>query len=99
MVTYSDYFERTQYWSRWHSIFTTLAGHVHWASSGFGRLSLNGATSKAISSNFAADPGEVPAQSVVTGRVVHRANRPVEGAEVDIWHSSPIGLYENQDPG
>lgn len=22
---------------------------------------------------------------------------PVEGAEVDIWHSSPVGLYENQD--
>ena len=35
----------------------------------------------------------------VTGRVVDRANRPVEGAEVDIWHSSPVGLYENQDPG
>jgi protocatechuate 3,4-dioxygenase beta subunit len=25
--------------------------------------------------------------------------RPVAGAEVDIWHSSPEGLYENQDPG
>jgi catechol 1,2-dioxygenase len=24
--------------------------------------------------------------------------RPVEGAEVDVWHSSPEGLYENQDP-
>ena len=24
--------------------------------------------------------------------------RPVAGAEVDIWHSSPEGLYENQDP-
>jgi catechol 1,2-dioxygenase len=23
---------------------------------------------------------------------------PVEGAEVDVWHSSPEGLYENQDP-
>jgi protocatechuate 3,4-dioxygenase beta subunit len=23
--------------------------------------------------------------------------RPVEGALVDVWHSSPIGLYENQD--
>jgi len=23
---------------------------------------------------------------------------PVAGAEVDIWHSSPEGLYENQDP-
>lgn len=24
--------------------------------------------------------------------------KPVVGAEVDIWHSSPVGLYENQDP-
>ena len=24
--------------------------------------------------------------------------RPVAGAEVDIWHSSPEGFYENQDP-
>ena len=24
---------------------------------------------------------------------------PVAGAEVDVWHSSPEGLYENQDPG
>jgi len=23
---------------------------------------------------------------------------PVPGAEVDVWHSSPVGLYENQDP-
>jgi hydroxyquinol 1,2-dioxygenase len=23
---------------------------------------------------------------------------PIEGAEVDIWHSSPEGFYENQDP-
>src|SRR5262245_32478532 len=27
-----------------------------------------------------------------------RSNRPIEGAEVDIWHSSPEGFYENQDP-
>ena len=24
--------------------------------------------------------------------------RPVGGVEVDVWHSSPVGLYENQDP-
>jgi protocatechuate 3,4-dioxygenase beta subunit len=24
--------------------------------------------------------------------------QPVAGAEVDVWHSSPEGLYENQDP-
>src|SRR5689334_6830474 len=26
------------------------------------------------------------------------AGRPIEGAEIDIWHSSPEGFYENQDP-
>jgi protocatechuate 3,4-dioxygenase beta subunit len=25
--------------------------------------------------------------------------RTVAGAEIDVWHSSPEGLYENQDPG
>ena len=31
-------------------------------------------------------------------RVTDREGRPVAGAEVDVWHSSPEGLYENQDP-
>jgi hydroxyquinol 1,2-dioxygenase len=26
------------------------------------------------------------------------AGQPIEGAEIDIWHSSPEGFYENQDP-
>ena len=30
--------------------------------------------------------------------VADREGRPVAGAEVDVWHSSPVGLYENQDP-
>jgi catechol 1,2-dioxygenase len=31
--------------------------------------------------------------------VVHdKSGAPVADAEVDIWHSSPVGLYENQDP-
>ena len=34
----------------------------------------------------------------VTARVVDAAGRPVAGAEVDVWHASPVGLYENQDP-
>jgi catechol 1,2-dioxygenase len=34
----------------------------------------------------------------VTGHVIDRAGRSVGGAEVDIWHASPVGLYENQDP-
>ncbi|MBR0909393.1 dioxygenase family protein [Bradyrhizobium japonicum] len=34
----------------------------------------------------------------VSARVVDRDGRPVTGAEVDVWHASPVGLYENQDP-
>jgi catechol 1,2-dioxygenase len=34
----------------------------------------------------------------VTGRVVDKAGAPMGGAEVDIWHASPVGLYEQQDP-
>ena len=36
---------------------------------------------------------------VVNGRVLDKAGVPIAGAEVDIWHASPIGFYENQDPG
>lgn len=35
---------------------------------------------------------------VVRARVQDRQGRPVADAEVDVWHASPIGLYENQDP-
>jgi catechol 1,2-dioxygenase len=34
----------------------------------------------------------------VNARVVDHAGNPVAGAEVDVWHASPVGLYENQDP-
>ena len=34
----------------------------------------------------------------VNGRVVDRDGCPIPGAEVDVWHASPVGLYENQDP-
>jgi len=33
-----------------------------------------------------------------SGRVVDGAGRPIAGAEVDVWHASPVGYYENQDP-
>ena len=33
-----------------------------------------------------------------TGRILDAAGQPVEGAEIDVWHASPDGLYENQDP-
>jgi len=32
------------------------------------------------------------------GRVRDAGGDPVAGAEVDVWHSSTVGLYENQDP-
>jgi protocatechuate 3,4-dioxygenase beta subunit len=32
------------------------------------------------------------------GWVQDAAGNPVSGAEVDVWHSSTVGLYENQDP-
>jgi len=34
----------------------------------------------------------------VTGHVQDRQGRKIAGAEVDVWHASPVGLYENQDP-
>ena len=34
----------------------------------------------------------------VTAFVRDQAGKPVAGAEVDVWQSSPEGLYENQDP-
>lgn len=33
----------------------------------------------------------------VTARVRDGQGRPVAGAEVDVWHSSPEGFYENQE--
>jgi protocatechuate 3,4-dioxygenase beta subunit len=36
---------------------------------------------------------------VVRAYLEDGAGRPVTGAEIDVWHSSPEGLYENQDPG
>jgi catechol 1,2-dioxygenase len=33
----------------------------------------------------------------VSGKVVDQQGLPVAGAEVDVWHASPVGLYENQD--
>ena len=35
----------------------------------------------------------------VNARVQACDGSPVAGAEVDVWHSSPVGLYEQQDPG
>jgi catechol 1,2-dioxygenase len=34
----------------------------------------------------------------VNCRVKDQSGKPIEGAEVDVWHSSPEGYYEQQDP-
>jgi catechol 1,2-dioxygenase len=34
----------------------------------------------------------------VTGHIVDKAGKPIADAEIDVWHSSPVGLYEQQDP-
>lgn len=34
----------------------------------------------------------------MSATVVDKAGTAIEGAEVDVWHSSPVGRYENQDP-
>ena len=40
-----------------------------------------------------------PGPGLVVRVVLEDADRrPVAGAEIDVWHSSPEGLYENQDP-
>jgi protocatechuate 3,4-dioxygenase beta subunit len=34
----------------------------------------------------------------VKATVFDQQGKPIEGAEVDVWHSSPEGFYEQQDP-
>jgi catechol 1,2-dioxygenase len=34
----------------------------------------------------------------VNAKVIDRKGDPVADAEVDVWHASPVGLYENQVP-
>src|SRR5690349_22455413 len=33
----------------------------------------------------------------VSGHVVDKDGRPIAGAEVDVWHASPVGLYERSE--
>jgi catechol 1,2-dioxygenase len=43
--------------------------------------------------------GPTPGEPIfVTGWVRDPEGQPVAGAEVDVWHSSSEGFYENQDP-
>jgi len=42
---------------------------------------------------------ETPGDALfVNAKVVDTEGTPVPGADVDVWHASPVGLYENQDP-
>ncbi|HSZ53868.1 MAG TPA: dioxygenase [Caulobacteraceae bacterium] len=42
---------------------------------------------------------ETPGEALFVSGVVRDTNgAPVAGASVDVWHASPVGLYENQDP-
>jgi catechol 1,2-dioxygenase len=34
---------------------------------------------------------------IVSAKVQDKHGKPIPGAEVAVWHSSPVGLYENQD--
>src|SRR5918998_3383025 len=44
-------------------------------------------------------PSDTPGDPLfVTAQVQDQDGAPIPGAEVDVWHASPIGLYENQDP-
>ena len=35
----------------------------------------------------------------VDGQITNAAGQALAGVEVDVWQSSPAGMYENQDPG
>ena len=53
------------------------------------------ATAKGGSIVRSPTPGE---PMFFTGTVVDKAGQPIADAEVDVWHASTVGLYENQDP-
>ncbi|OCL06704.1 aromatic compound dioxygenase [Glonium stellatum] len=45
---------------------------------------------------FGIDNGD---RTYMHGRVLdYRTGEPIEGAELDVWHTAPNGLYEQQDP-
>ncbi|KAK2064495.1 dioxygenase [Colletotrichum caudatum] len=44
-------------------------------------------------------PGYREASTHLHGRVLDQHGRPVEDATVDIWHTAPNGMYEQQDAG
>jgi protocatechuate 3,4-dioxygenase beta subunit len=51
----------------------------------------------AIGSSLVRSPTPGP-ELFVSVSLEDASGRPIAGAEVDVWHSSPEGLYENQDP-
>ena len=43
-----------------------------------------------------ADAGAGDVRQLLASRTAN--GKPIAGAEVDVWHSSPEGFYEQQDP-
>ncbi|MFP3741308.1 catechol 1,2-dioxygenase, partial [Burkholderia sp. SIMBA_019] len=41
--------------------------------------------------------GSPGAPLFVHARVLDTGGKPVQGATIDVWQASPVGLYENQD--
>jgi catechol 1,2-dioxygenase len=50
------------------------------------------------SASIVRSPTQGPAL-FVTGRIRDPRDRPIPAVEVDVWHPSPVGFYENQDLG
>jgi protocatechuate 3,4-dioxygenase beta subunit len=65
-------------------------------SSVLGPFYREGAEVMAAGSNISKDGLGEPV--IVSGRVSDLAREPIEGAVLDVWQTSPVGLYENQDP-
>jgi catechol 1,2-dioxygenase len=65
-------------------------------SSVLGPFFREGAEVMAAGSNISKDGLGEPI--IVSGRVSDLTQQPIEGAVLDVWQTSPVGLYENQDP-
>ena len=65
-------------------------------SSVLGPFYRDGAAEMAMRANISRDGVGDPV--IVAGRITDTAGAPLAGALLDVWQTSPNGLYENQDP-
>lgn len=65
-------------------------------SSVLGPFYRDGADEAPMRASIARNGGGEPV--IVSGRVIDTAGSPIAGAILDVWQTSPNGLYENQDP-